>query len=241
MELKICHMYPDILNLYGDRGNVMCMSRRLRWRGIDVSVEKLPLGEQRSLAGFDLIFIGGGQDFDRELLLDDLNRGKAREVRAAAEDGITFLTVCGGFQLMGSYLELPGGEKLGLIGAVDMYTVAADGRFTGNYKFTCTPGAGGSTVVGFENHSGRTYLGNGTEPLGIISCGHGNNGSDSSEGVHYKNVFGTYSHGPVLPKNPRLCDFILQTALERRYGSAELSALDDSAELAAHDEMCSKL
>lgn len=241
MELKICHMYPDILNLYGDRGNVMCMRKRLQWRGIDVSLKKLPLGEFRSLAGFDLVFIGGGQDFEQELLLEDLRRGKAQEIRSAVEDGMTFLTVCGGFQMLGNFFKAPDGRRFDYIGALDMYTEGSDKRLTGNYKFKCSSHAGGSTVVGFENHSGRTYLGKGVEPLGTILAGHGNNGSDNTEGVHYKNVFGTYSHGPVLPKNPELCDFILLTALERKYGSVQLTPLDDRAELTAHDEMCAKL
>ena len=241
MELKICHMYPDILNLYGDRGNVMCMKKRLMWRGIDVSVEKLPLGEFKSLAGYDLIFIGGGQDFENELLLDDLQRGKAQEIRSAVNDGKTFLTVCGGFQMLGNYFEAPDGKRFDYTGALDMHTLGSDRRLTGNYKFQCAAHAGGSLVVGFENHSGRTYLGEGLEPLGTIISGHGNNGEDKSEGVHYRNVFGTYSHGPVLPKNPELCDYILLTALKEKYGTAELAPLDDTAELQAHDEMCAKL
>ena len=111
----------------------------------------------------------------------------------------------------------------------------------GNYKFECSPSAGGSVVVGFENHSGKTYLGAGLEPLGTVLAGFGNNGEDKTEGAHYKNVFGTYSHGPMLPKNPAFCDLLLRTALERRYGSAELAPIDDAAELFAHDEMCAKL
>lgn len=241
MELKICHMYPDVLNLYGDRGNVMCLSRRLRWRGIDASVTRLPIGESMPLGAFDLIFIGGGQDFEQQVLLEDLHRGKDKEIIAAVEDGVTFLTICGGYQMLGSYYETFDGQRCDFIGALDMYTKGAVRRLIGNYKFQCSPAAGGSTVVGFENHSGQTWLGASVEPLGKVLSGFGNNGKDGSEGAHYKNVFGTYSHGPLLPKNPEFCDFLLKTALERKYGRAELAPLDDALELLAHDEMCARL
>lgn len=241
MELKICHMYPDVLNLYGDRGNVMCMTRRLAWRGIDASVTKLPIGRGGSLAGYDIVFIGGGQDFEQEVLLDDLHRGKDREIIAAVEDGVTFLTICGGYQMMGSYYETYDGTRCDFIGAVDMYTVGTKRRMIGNYKFRCTDECGGSVVVGFENHSGKTYLAPGVSPLGQIIAGFGNNGADGTEGVRYKNLFGTYSHGPLLPKNPALCDLLLSTALLRKYGAAELAPLDDRAELSAHDEMCARI
>lgn len=241
MELKICHMYPDVLNLYGDRGNVICMTKRLKWRGIDASVTKLPIGDSRSLAGFDLVFIGGGQDFEQQVLLSDLHRGKDREIKAAVEDGVTFLTICGGYQMLGIYYETFDGKRCDFIGALDLYTKGSVKRMIGNYKFQCSPSAGGSVVVGFENHSGKTWLGSSLEPLGKVLSGFGNNGEDGSEGAHYKNVFGTYSHGPLLPKNPELCDLILKTALERKYGSAELLPLDDSFERLAHDEMGAKL
>ena len=241
MELKICHMYPDVLNLYGDRGNVMCMTRRLQWRGIEASVTKLPIGAGKSLSGFDLVFIGGGQDFEQQVLLEDLHRGKDREIISAIEDGVTFLTICGGFQMLGSYYETYDGKRCDFIGALDLCTIGSKTRMIGNYKFRCGPDAGGSVVVGFENHSGKTRLGSGVSPLGTVLAGYGNNGEDKTEGVHYKNVFGTYSHGPLLPKNPEFCDFLLKTALERKYGRAELEPLDDRAELFAHDEMCAKL
>lgn len=241
MELKICHMYPDVMNLYGDRGNVICMTQRLKWRGIGASVTKLPIGDSLPLSGFDLVFIGGGQDFDQQVLLSDLHRGKDQEIKAAIDDGIPFLTICGGYQMLGSYYETYDGQRCDFIGALDLYTIGSKTRMIGNYKFKCTDTAGGSIVVGFENHSGKTRLGSGVEPLGTVLSGFGNNGEDSTEGAHYKNVFGTYSHGSLLPKNPAFCDFLLQTALERKYGRAELPPLDDAAELLAHDEMCAKL
>ena len=241
MELKICHMYPDVLNLYGDRGNVRCLQQRLRWRGIDSAVERLPIGAQARLGDFDLVFIGGGQDFEQQVLLEDLHRGKDREIRAAIEDGIPFLTICGGYQMLGHYYETYDGQRCDFIGALDLYTVGSKQRMIGNYKFQCGPESGGSLVVGFENHSGKTRLCSGVQPLGQVLAGFGNNGEDGTEGARYRNVFGTYSHGPLLPKNPALCDFILLTALRRKYGAAELSPLDDAAELAAHDEMAERI
>lgn len=241
MELKICHMYPDVLNLYGDGGNIICMKKRLNWRGIEASVTKLPIGERASLADFDIVFIGGGQDFEQEVLLDDLHRGKDREIISAIDDGVVFLTICGGYQMMGSYYETYDGKRCDFIGAVDLYTVGSKQRMIGNYKFRCADDAGGSVVVGFENHSGKTYLGAGAKPLGQVLAGFGNNGEDGTEGVRHKNLFGCYCHGPMLPKNPAFCDMLLQTALERRYGAVTLDPLDDRAELAAHDEMCAKL
>ena len=241
MELKICHMYPDVLNLYGDRGDVLCMTRRLGWRGLGCSVTKLPIGETARLADFDLVFIGGGQDFEQQVLLEDLHRGKDREILAAVEDGLPFLTICGGYQMLGSYYETYDGQRCDFIGALDLYTVGSKQRMIGNYKFQCEAESGGSVVVGFENHSGKTWLGSGVRPLGKVLSGFGNNGEDGTEGARYRNVFGTYSHGPLLPKNPALCDFILLTALERKYGRAELAPLDDAAELSAHDAMAAKL
>ena len=153
MELKICHMYPDVLNLYGDRGNVICMRSRLERRGIDCAVTRLPIGSAASLAGFDLVFIGGGQDFEQQVLLDDLHRGKAQEIRAAIADGVTFLTICGGYQMLGSYYRTWDGKQCDFIGAIDYYTVGSKERMIGNFLFECLPESGGSTVVGFENHS----------------------------------------------------------------------------------------
>lgn len=241
MKLKICHMYNDVLNLYGDRGNVICMQRRLGWRGIDTEIIRLPVGEFATLADCDIVFIGGGQDFEQEVLLDDLHRGKDSEIKAAIADGVSFLTICGGYQMMGNYYETYDHVRCDFIGAVDFHTVGSKQRMIGNYKFKCSDSAGGSVVVGFENHSGKTRLGDGVEPLGKVLSGFGNNGEDGTEGVHYKNLIGTYSHGPLLPKNPELCDRILLAALSRKYGIKELEKLNDTAENEAHDAMCRKI
>ena len=235
MKLRICHLYPEVLNLYGDRGNIRCLTKRLEWRGIDVSVDEVGIGDRRSLADYDLFFIGGGQDFEQEVLLGDLRAGKGDAIRSAVEDGCTFLAICGGYQMMGHYYETHDGTKCEFLGAVDLYTVGGKVRMIDNYAYQLGEESGGSIVVGYENHSGRTYLGDGVQPLGRVLRGSGNNGEDGTEGVRYRNVFGTYSHGPVLPKNPAFADVLLSAALNRRYGSAALEPLPDAFETAAHD------
>ena len=241
MELKICHLYPDVLNLYGDGGNIRCLTQRLNWRGLGVEVTKMPIGSKESLTGCDLVFIGGGQDFEQQVLLEDLHRGRDRELIAAIEDGVCVLAICGGYQMLGAYYETHDGKRCDFVGALDLWTVGAKTRMIGNYMYRVSEELGGFTVVGFENHSGKTRLGPGVQPLGQVLAGFGNNGEDGTEGAVYKNVFGTYSHGPLLPKNPAFADLLIRRALERKYGSAELALLDDAAELLAHDEMCRRL
>jgi CobQ-like glutamine amidotransferase family enzyme len=241
MKLNICHLYPDVLNLYGDTGNIICLKKRLEWRGIECEVTELPIGAAADFSQFDMFFAGGGQDFEQEVLLEDLHAGKNREIISAVEDGKIFLAICGGYQMLGQYYKTYDGEQCDFIGALDLYTLGSETRMIGNYMFECAPENGGGTVVGFENHSGKTWLGAGLVPLGKILSGFGNNGEDSTEGARYKNVFGTYSHGPLLPKNPRFADMLLQTALDRKYGGVELPALDDRLELLAHDYMQSRL
>lgn len=241
MELRICHLYPDILNLYGDLGNVLCLRRRLEWRGIESSVKRLPLGSSLRLSDYDMLFIGGGQDFEHELLSAELKRGSGTELRAAIEDGLCVLSICGGFQMLGRSFKTAEDKSYDFAGALDMYTVAGKERMTGDYKFRCSENASGSIAVGFENHSGKTFLSSSLSPLGTVISGHGNNGEDGTEGAHYKNCYGSYSHGPLLPKNPEFCDHILLTALERKYGRTELAPLDDRVELAAHDFMCARV
>lgn len=241
MELKICHLYPDVLNLYGDRGNIACMRRRLEWRGIGCTVTELPLGAADDLTGYDLFFIGGGQDFEQTVLLSDINSGRGDNIRAAAEDGKTFLCICGGYQLLGTGYRTADGQMCEYTGILDLYTEGSPDRMIGNFAYRLGKESGGSLVIGFENHGGRTFLGSGLSPLGTVVRGSGNNGSDGTEGVRYKNVYGTYSHGPVLPKNPAFCDHILLGALQYKYGAAELAPLDDSAEEAARAVMAARL
>lgn len=235
MELNICHLYPDVLNLYGDRGNIISMEKRLQWRGIEVKTTGVPIGEKLKASDFDLLFIGGGQDFEQEVLLADLRGEKTEELKAAIEDELPVLAICGGYQMLGQYYKTWDGVQCDFTGALNLYTVGAEKRMIGNYMFTCDEL--GVNIVGFENHSGKTYLGEGVKPMGKVLSGFGNNGEDGTEGARYKNVFATYSHGSLLPKNPVLCDRILKTALERKYGEAELEPIVDKVEQAAHDYM----
>lgn len=242
MELRICHLYPDILNLYGDRGNIITMRRRLAARGITAIIEPCSVGEPLDIASYDLFFIGGGQDFEQEVLLRDLAAGKADGIRQAVEEEKVFLAICGGYQMLGQYYTTWDGHQLDFIGALDLYTLGAKERMIGNYMFQTAEESGNTIVVGFENHSGKTYLGKTVAPLGTVLAGYGNNGEDKTEGARYKNVFATYSHGSLLPKNPVLCDCILQTALRRKYGFCEpFQPLDDTLELHAHDYMKKRL
>ena len=242
MELNIGHLYPDILNLYGDRGNIITMKRRLEGRGIKVNIDECSIGQPLNADKYDIFFIGGGQDFEQEVLLRDLSSGKAQDIRTAVEEEKTFLAICGGYQMLGEYYKTWDGVQLDFIGAIGVHTIGAKERMIGNYMFRTTPESGDTVVVGFENHSGKTYLSEQVAPLGMMLSGNGNNGEDKTEGARYKNVFGTYSHGSLLPKNPVLCDFILQTALNHRYDGAEpLAPLDDTLELNAHRYMQERL
>lgn len=241
MKISICHLYPDVLNLYGDQGNVTCLAKRLVWRNIDVEVTPLPIGEKADMTDFDIFFIGGGQDFEQGLLLEDLAAGKGREIVSAIEDEKVFLAVCGGYQLMGKSYTTHEGVQYDFLGAVDMCTIGCRERMIGDYMFTCSPESSGSDVVSFENHSGKTYLGTGVKPLGTVINGFGNNGEDGTEGVRYKNLLGTYGHGPLLPKNPRLADYILSLALERKYPGTVLPELDDTFENNAHEVIAARL
>lgn len=223
--MRIAHLYPDLLNLYGDRGNIMCLKYRCEKRGIDVVVDEISVGQRFDHNNYDILFIGGGQDFEQNVLLDDLHKGKDVEIKKAVTDGTVLLAICGGYQMLGKYYQTYTGEKMEYIGAIDFYTVGEKKRLIGNYAFDTSFGR----IIGFENHSGRTYLGN-CEPLGKIVSGFGNNGKDGTEGAHYNNAFCTYSHGPVLPKNPALADKLIETAMQRNFPGYTLESLNDSAE-----------
>lgn len=237
--MRIAHLYPDLLNLYGDRGNIMCLQYRCRQRGIQVTVDEISVGDPFDHTKYDLLFIGGGQDFEQEVLLDDLKGEKTAELKAAIEDGVPVLAICGGYQMLGQYYKTWDGQQCDFTGALDLYTVGSEQRMIGNYMFSCEEA--GCNIVGFENHSGKTYLGSGVKPLGKVLEGYGNNGEDGTEGARYKNVFASYSHGCLLPKNPKLADLILQTALERKYGALTLPPLPDTLETAAHTYMENRL
>lgn len=230
LTIKICHLYPDTLNLYGDSGNIICMQKRLAWRGINTEIHDIPLCVNFNPDDYDIFFIGGGQDFEQSVLLKDLKGEKGKNIIKAIEDEKVFLAICGGYQMLGQYYKTWDGNQCDFLGALNLYTVGEKTRMIGDFSFKLSDEDGGNTVIGFENHSGKTYLGDGVRPLGTIIKGHGNNGKDGSEGARYKNVFASYSHGPLLPKNPKLCDLILKTAISRQNPNFTLSELDDRFE-----------
>lgn len=234
MMIKIAHLYPDMLNLYGDRGNIIALTERMNARGIEVQTDAITMGKTFNADDYDILFIGGGQDFEQDVLLEDLKQGKDVQIQNAIEGGKVMLAICGGYQMLGKYYKTYDGKMLEYMGALDFYTEGKPERMIGNYAYKTKEGI---EVVGFENHSGRTYLGNGVEPLGKMIKGYGNNGEDGTEGVKYKNTFGTYSHGPVLPKNPQFSDLLISKALENKYGKSELAPLDDTLEEKAQKQV----
>lgn len=234
MEIRIAHLYPDMLNLYGDRGNIIALTQRMQARGIETQTDSITMGKSFNCDDYDILFIGGGQDFEQDVLLDDLKKGKDIQINKAIQSGKVMLAICGGYQMLGKYYKTYDGKMLEYMGALDFYTVGKPERMIGNYAFKTEEGI---EVVGFENHSGRTYLGNGLKPLGTMIKGYGNNGEDGTEGVRYKNTFGTYSHGPILPKNPQLADLLISKALENKYGKTELVSLDDDLEEKARKQV----
>ena len=237
-ELRVCALYPDLMNIYADRGNLSLLRKRCEWRGMGFELAGSGLGDELDADAHDLFYIGGGQDRDQALCASDLATVKRGALHAAAAAGKVIFAVCGGYQLLGHAYEL-GGERLPGVGLVDLETVREDGpRLIGNVAIEVElPGLDGPRVLaGFENHGGRTYLGDAEQPLGRVLRGHGNNGADGWEGVRRGNVIGTYLHGPLLPKNVWLADVLIGWALERRTGVApELEPLDDSLERAAHE------
>lgn len=241
MHITIGHLYPDLLNLYGDRGNTITLVKRCKWRGIDARVIDLGAGQDADFEDIDLFFIGGGQDFDQRTLLADLGVGtagsKADRLQRAIEDDVPVLAICGGYQILGEYYVDHEGCTSTYIGALPMYTEAGDMRLIGNIAFRADAVEGAPMVIGFENHAGRTKLREGAIPLGAVLKGHGNNGEDGTEGLRYRNVIATYSHGPLLPKNPRIADTLIELALRRRYPEVKLQPLNDALENAAHDTM----
>ncbi|MGQ9758170.1 MAG: type 1 glutamine amidotransferase [Actinomycetota bacterium] len=222
------------MNIYGDRGNVIALERRCAWRGIRVEVSRLSIGDPLDPEAFDLFFIGGGQDREQMLVCEDLATEKGAALREAVENGAALLSICGGYQLLGRRFLTWTGEHLPGIGLFDIETVGGDTRFIGNVVVRCDLEGAEGILVGFENHSGRTHLGPDCRPLGRVLHGHGNNGEDETEGCVYRNAIGTYLHGSLLPKNPRLADWLILRALRRRHHLENLPPLDDSLEEAAH-------
>jgi hypothetical protein len=256
VKLNICHLYPDLLDLYGDRGNILALAARCRWRGIEPVVQQASLGEDLDFMGMDILFMGGGSDREQALLVQDLMR-RETELRSAIESGLVVLSICGGYQMLGKYYQMVGGEKIQGLGILDVWTIAGEKRLIGNVVVeldervvradldqspeTKAHALKFRTLVGFENHSGKTYLGKGVMSLGKVLFGNGNNGEDSEEGVRFLNVFGTYLHGPLLPKNPHFADLLLELAILRRGSDTRLGELDDRLEGLAHEAMVKRL
>ncbi len=223
------------MNVYGDRGNILTLVQRCRWRGIEIDVNERGVGDASSFIASDIIFAGGGQDRDQVAVSLDLQGSTGQALKEAVEADAVVLTVCGTYQLLGTYFKTGDGDDLPGVGIFDAWTIAGPRRFIGDTVVQATLDGQAFELVGFENHSGRTFLGPLGEPLGKVVIGVGNNGEDGNEGTRYRNAFGTYLHGPLLPKNPAFADYLILLALRRRYGAdATLPALDDSVEQAAH-------
>lgn len=240
MELRICHLYGDLMNIYGDDGNITALAKRAAWRGITPKVFPITIGDRLDPNFADIYFFGGGQDQQQIAVSSDLKKVNGKLLKRAVEKGAAVFSVCGGYQLLGHYYQPKSGPKLPGIGLIDAYTVAGEQRMIGNVVIELNRELEGisrrrsAKLVGFENHSGKTYLGKGAKPLGKVIVGYGNNGEDKTEGAFMGSVFGCYLHGSCLPKNPHFADFLLAKALERRYGEIKLKKLDDSAEWQAH-------
>jgi CobQ-like glutamine amidotransferase family enzyme len=236
MELRLLALYPDQMNIYADRGNIVFLRRRCEWRGIGFIYGAAAMGDAVDPTAHDLIYVGGGQDRDQLLVARDLVATKRDALASAVAEGVVLLAVCGGYQLLGRSYHL-GQERIAGLGFADLETVREPGpRLIGNVEIEVDLGSGKRRLAGFENHGGRTYLGEGAEPLGRVIRGFGNNGRDGFEGVRRQNMIGTYLHGPLLPKNAWLADRLIQLALARREGAEpQLDPLDDALEAAAHD------
>ena len=229
--LRIGHLYPKLLNIYGDIGNIITLVNRCKWRDIEVTVDDINIGD--NICEHDIYFIGGGQDTQQIEVAYELQKHKDF-LQKERDRGAIFLGICGGYQLMGHYYKPHEGDKLPGISLLDAYTVAGNKRFIGNVTVE-TDFVKPNTLVGFENHSGLTYLQGDTKPIGKMIIGNGNNGQDSTEGGCYKNVFGTYMHGSFLPKNPHFADYLIELALGEK-----LKPLNDTIEAGAHNSLIKK-
>lgn len=250
-QLRLAHLYPEHMSIYGDRGNIISLQQRCTWRGITLDVVPIGLDTPVDWQRFDLAFFGGGQDSGQALIAEDFFTHQSAGLAQAIEDGLALLAICGGYQMLGHYFLTHTGERLPGVGVLDVHTVASKQRLIGNIVIEAqlpTPAANGAArpqtvrLVGFENHSGRTYHGAGVQPLGRVLLGHGDNGEDGAGGAIYRNTIGCYLHGSLLPKNPQLADYLLLQALRRRAGAAAtLEPLDDRLELQAQRAMAQRL
>ena len=253
MQLQLVYLYGDLMNLYGDRGNIIALQRRCEWRSIELRVSEVSIGDHVDPASVDIFFFGGGQDAEQDVVSRDLATNTGEAIEEAVNDGAALLSVCGGYQLLGRFFRTSEGVEIPGTGLFDAYTVAGPTRNVGNVVAETTLDGQQHTIVGFENHSGRTYLGatgsrsadlaaHPTEALARVVVGKGNNGEDGREGARYRGAIGTYLHGPLLPKNPWLSDWLILTALRRRLGEdASLDPLDDVIETEARAAVATRV
>lgn len=215
IELNVCHLYGDLLNTYGDNGNLLMLKHRAKKRGINFNIEIVSLNDTFDANKYDLVFFGGGQDFEQRIVSKDIQAKKEAITEYIENDGVT-VGICGGFQLLGHYYVDAAGNRINGIGALNHYTLNQDGnRFIGDIVIKNDDF--GETYKGFENHNGRTFLGEGVKPLGVVEMGYGNNGEDKTEGAHYKQTYCSYFHGPLLVRNTTLTDRILKEAVKKRF------------------------
>ncbi|MEX0616752.1 MAG: glutamine amidotransferase [Candidatus Woykebacteria bacterium] len=235
MKLTIGWLYPKQMSTYGDRGDILTIYQRCLWRGINVEVMEIGLKENVTPGAVDFYFFGGGQDSAQIEVAKDLQRYKKKALKEAAEEEAVFLSICGGYQLLGHYYKPHDGVELPGVGIIDVFTISGDKRMIGNIMIESNVIIPQRNIVGFENHSGKTFLGKNALSLGRVIIGNGNNGEDRTEGAIQKNVFGCYLHGPVLPKNPGFADFLIEKALGRKHPELKLKPLDDSLEILANE------
>lgn len=240
VTLKIGHLYPDLMDTYGDKGNIITLVKRCQWRGIKVSVKTISAGQTINPKEIDLYFFGGGQDRAQNIVSQDLKKGRGKALKEAIENGAALLSICGGYQLLQKFYKPHKEPPLEGVGIFNAYTKAGQKRLVGNLLIELSKDILKSqnlklpTLIGFENHSGKTYLLDKEKFLGKVLIGNGNNGEDKTEGAVYKNAFGCYLHGSLLPKNPQFADLLIKIALKRRYGEVDLSPLDNKIEIQAH-------
>lgn len=247
-KIIIGWLYPDLMSTYGDRGNIIVLEKRCEWRGIRTEVKRLDLGFKiEDLRSCDLLFMGGAQDKQQKIVAKDLTGEKSKALQNVIDEGIPGLFICGAYQFLGDYYKEADGTTIEGLKILDLYTESAgegQKRLIGDLVIRSEKLEVGSeklTLVGFENHGGRTYLGKSVLPFGEVLYGFGNNEKDKTEGAVYKNIIGTYLHGPALPKNPHLADYLIKKALDRKYkNKIELKILDDELELKAHKAIANK-
>jgi CobQ-like glutamine amidotransferase family enzyme len=230
MDLRIGHLYPDLMSIYGDRGNVLALTQRAKWRGIDVETRAFTAGQPWDAEWADVYFFGGGQDIGQDIVGADLQGEHGDQLQRSIAGGAAVFSVCGGYQLLGREYVPELGEPIPGLGAMDITTRAGKVRFVGNLLAETDDGR---MLIGFENHSGYTTLGSKATPLGRVIAGHGNNGADKTEGAVQGKLIGCYLHGSALPKNPWLADRLIGWGLARRFGNVTLDSLDDTEEYAA--------